>query len=313
MWTLLKKTGRRDEARSLFTARFVRRLVKLAQRSGPVGANIREALPPSMLSDGEIFFLDLLLSAADRPVRIAELGCYLGGTTGLFARAAPKGTKIEVYDLFEHNGASARRLKADPLFDPKSFFEIWRRNTAPYADAIVLARGDLRETASLRSEPLDILYVDIVKHRSLVNLMPRFYDRLATGGILLHQDYFHWQSPWLVYQMEHLLAEGRFELLGDVGFNMTVYRKSGPCPAHPDYLDGISAERKLALFDAAIARYGHSKSGMLAVSRLRLVQEIGGADQARLAAEIAEAYEHSPRVLRYLRACVDSAGQDNVW
>src|SRR3546814_1518097 len=67
---------------------------------------------------------------------------------------------------------------------------------------------------------------DIVKHRSLVNPMIHFYGRVKVGGIVLQQDYFHWQSPWLVYQMEHLSEY--FELLGDVGYNMTIYRKKKP-------------------------------------------------------------------------------------
>lgn len=54
-------------------------------------------------------------------------------------------------------------------------------------------------------EPLDVLYVGIFKHRSLVDAMSDFYNRLKVGGLLIHQDYFHWQSPWLVYQMENLL------------------------------------------------------------------------------------------------------------
>src|SRR3546814_83520 len=170
-------------------------------------------------------------------VRVAELGCYVGGTTSIFGEASPDGSVIEVYDLFEHNAASRERLKDDPDSDEKSFFRVWERNIRAYRSKIHLNRGDLVEKSKTNIEPLDIAYIDIVKHRSLVNPMIHFYGRVKVGGIVLQQDYFHWQSPWLVYQMEHLSEY--FELLGDVGYNMTIYRKKKPIEldAGLDYLN----------------------------------------------------------------------------
>src|SRR3546814_5907899 len=104
-------------------------------------------------------------------------------------------------------------LKDDPDSDEKSFFRVWERNIRAYRSKIHLNRGDLVEKSKTNIEPLDIAYIDIVKHRSLVNPMIHFYGRVKVGGIVLQQDYFHWQSPWLVYQMEHLSEY--FELLGD--------------------------------------------------------------------------------------------------
>src|SRR3546814_21545 len=90
--------------------------------------------------------------------------------------------------------------------------------------------------------------------------MIHFYGRVKVGGIVLQQDYFHWQSPWLVYQMEHLSEY--FELLGDVGYNMTIYRKKKPIEidAGFDYLN-IPSSQIFELFDRAISRYAASKIG----------------------------------------------------
>ena len=82
-----------------------------------------------MLSDEEVFFLDSLSWLYSDPIRIAELGAYVGGTTSIFGAGTPAGSKIEVYDLFTHNPASRERLKDDPLYAEETFFPIWKRNT----------------------------------------------------------------------------------------------------------------------------------------------------------------------------------------
>src|SRR3546814_19063519 len=114
--------------------------------------------------------------------------------------------------------------------------------------------------------------------------MIHFYGRVKVGGIVLQQDYFHWQSPWLVYQMEHLSEY--FELLGDVGYNMTIYRKKKPIEidAGFDYLN-IPSSQIFELFDRAISRYAASKAGMLRVSKLRLAMEIDDSKEERLKKE----------------------------
>lgn len=263
-----------------------------------------------MLSDEEIYFLDALLWSYSSPIRVAELGAYVGGTTTIFGAATPEGSKIEVYDLFEHNPASRRRLQDDPLFDKQSFFPIWKRNTKKFSPKIVLQKGDLLETADSLSDPLDILYVDIVKHPCLINPLVAFYRRLKEGGLLIHQDYFHWQSPWLVYQMEYLLDY--FELLGDVGFNMTVYRKKKALPASLPDFEKMPLEQRAELFDKAIARYGNSKAGMLRVSKMRMLEDDDKGRALQLATEIKQIHAESPRVMRYLKAA-SSFNDDRRW
>ncbi|MEY9536381.1 hypothetical protein [Sinorhizobium fredii] len=278
--------------------RTIRRFLSTAPFSKSLVEQIRKLHPYSMLSDEEVYFLDNFCWSLPDPVRVAELGAYIGGTTSIFGAGTPSGSQIEVYDLFEHNPASRSRLKDDPLFEENSFFPIWERNTKRYRDKLIIRRGDVLETAKQSREPLDVLYIDIVKHPSLINVMLEFYQRLKVGGILMHQDYFHWQSPWIVYQMEHLLDH--FDLIGDVGLNMTVYRKKREIPAeNVDFLS-FDIEQVTSLFDKAIARYGHSKAGMLRVSKLRLIIGTDKKREAELVKEVEETHGESPRVMRYL-------------
>src|SRR3546814_16427671 len=97
-------------------------------------------------------------------VRVAELGCYVGGNTSIFGEASPDGSVIEVYDLFEHNAASRERLKDDPDSDEQSFFRDWERNIRAYRNKIHLNRRKLVEKHKTHIEPLDIAYIHIVKN-----------------------------------------------------------------------------------------------------------------------------------------------------
>lgn len=290
--------------------RFLRHLIETAPHAKALGERTRAGLPFTMLSAAELYALDALLHASAGPLRIAELGAFVGGGTALLAGEAPEGSIVEVYDLFEHNAGSRARLKADPLYDDASFFAIWARNTRPFAGRIALHRGDLRATATASAASLDLLFVDLVKHPSLVNPMVAFYRRLRIGGLLMHQDYFHFQSPWLVYQMEELAPW--FEELGDLGANMAVYRKRAEPPADlPDFL-ALDRARALAGFDRAIARRSGARAGLLRVSKLRLLLGWDPEAAGALADEIARRHAGAPRVLRYLEA-VRGLDESRLW
>src|SRR3546814_842611 len=111
--------------------------------------------------------------------------------------------------------------------------------------------------------------------------------------------------------MEHLSEY--FELLGDVGYNMTIYRKKKPIEidAGFDYLN-IPSSQIYELFDRAISRYAASKAGMLRVSKLRLAMEIDDSQVERLKQEIIALHPDSPRVMRYLHALQDSNKSDSL-
>jgi predicted O-methyltransferase YrrM len=261
----------------------------------------------SMLSPGERAALyQLIRMVAPPDARIAELGTYLGGTTQLFGEALRRSgvhdeARIEVYDFFDHNAHSRQQLQDHPLYDDHDFFAIWRANTRSYADLVDLHRGDLRE-ASAEGPPLWMLYVDIVKDEVLTNpVMQRFLPRLAVGGLLVHQDYFHWQSPWVVYTTEHIMDH--LQYVATVSNHTIILRLLSELPEdllQLDYLTGLDWTDKDLLMQRAIDRFPGLRSGLLRISRLNLMS-VEGLDLPRDEVQaIREEFAYSARAQRYL-------------
>lgn len=242
-----------------------------------------------------------LTRAGSGAMRIAELGTYTGHTANILASLSHREARIEIYDFFEHNDQSRKSLANHPAYDSTDFFAVWAYNTREHSEKFVVNRGDLNESKNNERSPLDILFVDIVKHESVVNtVVDPFYDRLRVGGFLLHQDYYHWQSPWLVYQMEML--EDAFTLVGDFGNNMSVYVKRRPlteAEKQTDYVDGLSAAEKYDLFDRAIQRFPGLRAGNLMASKLRLSIEDGAFDSHQLFDEIQAEFGSNARISGY--------------
>lgn len=282
-------------------------LRRLAESDPDVAAHIYEAVPFSMLSRQEVAYIYLYMALQFKNVgAICELGTYIGGSTVVMAKGIElqKGTDatIEVYDFFKHNPTSRRRLAKHPLYSPEDFYEIWADNTSAYEKYIDLRRGDLRKTAAERSGPVEFLYVDIIKHESLLApLHQHFVSRLTTGsGILFHQDYFHWQSPYVVYGTEYLM-DG-LEGLGSLGNNAMVFRKVKDLPetiTQCDLAETLSWREKMELMDRALARFSGHRLALLRVSRLNLGLDSEEFDAVGEANDIVSS-TNSKRVKRYV-------------
>jgi methyltransferase family protein len=284
----------------------LRRLVRAANEDADLVNGLLEP-SASMLSPGERAALYQLVRLVAPPdARIAELGTYLGGTTRLFGEALHRSgirdqPRIEVYDFFEHNETSRSRLQDHPLYNDHDFFAIWRDNTRSYADLIDLHRGDLR-AAGADGPPLWMLYVDIIKDATLVNpVMQQFLPRLAVGGLLVHQDYFHWQSPWVVYTTEHIMDH--LQYVATVSNHTMVLRLLDELPAEVlelDYLTGLDWTDKDLLMQRAIGRFPGLRGGLLRISRLNLMS-VEGMDLPRDEVQaVREEFAYSSRAQRYL-------------
>ena len=284
----------------------LRRVVRTANEDADL---VNGLLGPcgSMLSPGERAALyQLIRMAAPGDARIAELGSYLGGTTRLFGEALHRSgvrdePRIEVYDFFEHNETSRLALQDNPLYNDRDFFAIWRENTRSYADLIELHRGDLRQAES-GGPPLWMLYVDIVKSEVLVNpVMQRFLPRLVVGGFLVQQDYFHWQSPWVVYTTEHIMDQ--LQYVATVSNHTMILRLIGELPAEVlelDYLTGLDWTDKDLLMQRAINRFVGLRAGLLRISRLNLMSVEGLDLPSDEIESLREEFAHSTRLQRYL-------------
>jgi predicted O-methyltransferase YrrM len=300
----------------------MRRLVRVAKEDADlVSAILGEH--ESMLSPAEraaLYQLIRMLAPAD--ARIAELGTYLGGTTRLFGEAFHRSgvrnePRIEVYDFFEHNGESRRQLRDHPLFDKRDFFDIWQANTMPYADLVELHRGDLRHAAT-DGPPLWMLYVDIVKSDFLINpVMQRCLPRLRVGGLLVHQDYFHWQSPWVVYATERIMDH--LELVGTASNHTMILRLREEIPAELlelDYLTGLDWTDKDLLMQRAIDRFEGLRAGLLRISRLNLISVEGLDLPADEIDALRREFAESQRLQRYLDGVLkvhNSQAPRSVW
>lgn len=284
----------------------LRRLVRATAEDADLVSGLLDERD-SMLSPGERAALyQLVRLVAPDDVRIAELGSYIGGTTQLFGTALRRSglrdePRIEVYDFFEHSKTSRKRLQDDPRYDDDDFFAIWRANTGPYADLIDLRRGDLRRVRS-DGPPLWMLYVDIVKSEELVNpVMQRFLPRLGVGGLLVHQDYFHWQSPWVVYTTEHIMEH--LQYVATVSNHTMILRLVSELPdelRQLDYLTGLDWTDKDLLMQRAIDRFPGLRGGLLRISRLNLMS-IEGLDLPRAEVEaLREEFAYSRRAQGYL-------------
>jgi hypothetical protein len=104
-----------------------------------------------------------------------------------------------------------------------------------------------------------------------------------------------------------------FDLVGDAGYNMTIYIKNSEVPnsiCNIDYLADLDESEKISLFDRAIDRYDASKKGMLYVSKLAYVISAGSFSDSyikNLSNYIADSFSDSPRVMRYLDATIKNS------
>lgn len=284
----------------------VRSAVGAARRGSELPDGVGDV--PTMLDAGELRLLHhLARDVVEGWGAVAELGTFLGGSTvalgrGLQERGAD-GPRIDTYDLFVH--------EAWPAFGVGEGEDVqsrWEENVRGVRDLVDVHRGWLR-AADAPEAPIELMFVDIVKHAETVREVMGFVERLVPGSVLVHQDMFHWGSPWVLVTVEAMWD--RLAYAGQVARSSAVFVVTEPVADLAGAIDwaAVSPSAQLALLDQLAARFAHpTLRGSIETAALFLAKLTDpGIYRARLAAT--QRLE-GPRLRRYVAevAAADTSG-----
>ena len=134
------------------------------------------------------------------------------------------------------------------------------------------------------TEPIEILFLDILKTQAIGDFAARhFFTRLLPGvSIVVEQDYFSAEAPWLSCLYEHFAAH--LEYLGEIQ-SSAVFRcvTSIPAAAAEAFVrEKPPAVEQIRNAEQAMARTTDpNRRFMLALAKLQVVAKVAGADAAR--------------------------------
>lgn len=163
--------------------------------------------PIGMISEAEkAYFAQCAEQTTDGA--IVDLGCWWGASTVALVKGIQRRNGLGVvhaYDRFiwedwmvphVSGTAYATRLRVRD-----SFLPAFQEQTEPWEQWIVAHRADLvRER--WQGGPIGLLVVDAMKTWPLLNgIACGFYGGLVPGSVVIHQDFCHWYTPWIVLSM----------------------------------------------------------------------------------------------------------------
>lgn len=186
--------------------------------------------------------------ARELPGAFAECGVWRGGSVmamilTLQQLGAPK-RDIHLYDTFEgmteptehdvspvsepaletwRRSQGGQRRPWHELFDPKLFNEAQVRatllSTGYPADCLHFVKGPVEETLPARApERLALLRLDTDWYESTRHELEHLYPRLTDGGVLIVDDYGHWQGARRAVD-EYFEREGGRLLLNRIDYS----------------------------------------------------------------------------------------------
>ena len=257
---------------------------------------------PTMLAREELVLLHRLTrDVVEGWGSVAELGTFLGGSTvalgrGLREREPGRPVpRIHTYDLFVQEAWPSFGVTAGENVLPR-----WEATVAEVRDLVDVHVGPLA-ARDAPAGPVELLFVDIVKQApTITETMHGFVSRTRPGSVLVHQDMFHWGSPWVLTTVSALWD--RLVYVGDVARASGVLVVVEPLDELATAVDWgeLSVSAQLALIDALADRFEHPT--------LRGTVELGALFLAKLSdpelyarrLERARATVRGPRLERYL-------------
>lgn len=271
--------------------------------------NIRQALRPStrggasrqgmhltgMTSQGEQqFYTACAEETSDLDGAIVDLGCWMCSTAislamgvdGKREGGAPDTRKVYAFDRFIWEPWMDRHLPSVGAdYEPgETFLPEARRRIRGYGHIIELVQADLSDYVWQRG-PVRILLVDAMKSWQLArSIATSFFPSLVEHGVLIHQDFKHFYTPW-IHILQYRLRD-HFRLKHDVADGGTVaFETVRPIPVEvaasaSQFSDVSDAEVKEAMVHSMACVRDPQKSAIAAAHLMYFVHG-GRAQEAR--------------------------------
>ncbi|MBP6769114.1 MAG: hypothetical protein KA171_15150 [Reyranella sp.] len=258
---------------------------------------------PSMMSLSERQFLFGLASRyyAGQGL-IVDAGIFLGGSTHCFGegvRSNPR--REEIVGHWPRPIVSYERAIVNPNMPHffrtrglafsaapgESFESELRRNIEPVEDLVDLRIGDFMEAGGVDA-PVEILFLDILKTPALsLRAFRQFYSRLIPErSLVVHQDYFFEELPWIKTHQEALMDY--FDFVGEIGSSaLFLCRREIPQAVLDGLENDMPPAEQLRLASIALHRSADpARRFFMALSKMRLVRKLQGRVAARAYLEL---------------------------
>lgn len=253
---------------------------------------------PSMMSVPEREFLFGLASRyyAGEGI-IVDAGIFLGGSTRCFGEGILSNPRRdEIVQKWLRPIVSYERAIVNPNMPnffkrhgltfsaaPGASFESeLRRNIEPVQDLVDLRIGDFMEARDT-GRPVEILFLDILKSSALsLHAFRLFHSNLIPGrSVVIHQDYFFEELPWIKTHQEALAHY--FDFVGEIGSSAVFLCRSKVPESVLDRLeDDLSPAEQLRLASIAMHRSADpARRFFMALSKMRLIRKLQGRGAAR--------------------------------
>lgn len=278
-------------------------------RTRPAPFEGAQTLPTMLAADEVALLYRLARDVVDGWGAVVELGTFLGGSTVALGRGLQDGAvrrravqawaddapRLHTYDLFVQEAWPDFGVAEGERVLPR-----WEATVAGVRDLVDVHPGPLR-AADAPAGPVELLFVDVVKQApTITEVMHGFVARCVPGSVVVHQDLFHWGSPWVAVTVAAL-----WDRLAYVGH---AARSSGVLVVTDDVAElaravdwgALAVSAQLCLVDELAARFTHpTLRGTLELAALYLAKT---ADPALYERRLRDARARSggPRVDRFL-------------
>ncbi|MBX9664026.1 hypothetical protein [Novosphingobium sp.] len=229
---------------------------------------------------------------------IIDAGIFLGASTvcfgeGLrqnrsFKTATKRWTKpiISFERAIINPGMPAffKRNNVEGMAEPgESFADAVEAMIEPVADLVDLRLGDILETGQGIEDPIEILFLDVLKLPEISRFVMRnYFPRLIPGvSIVVQQDYFYERLPFIKTDQEFFSEY--FTFIGEV-CSTALFLCTKPIPESAiDQLEqGLPAREQERLASRAMQRScDPARRYMMAISKVRLIKQLYGSESAQ--------------------------------